>query len=52
MANMAHQVLHQQGQKLYQKGDFKAAIEAFNEVARFSLALAFSIILINELCRR
>lgn len=25
-------VLHQRGQKLYQKGDFKAAIEAFGEV--------------------
>lgn len=27
----------QRGQKLYQKGDFKGAIEAFGEVAPFSL---------------
>lgn len=28
---------HQRGQKLYQKGEFKAAIEAFGEVALSAL---------------
>lgn len=29
--------LHKQGQKLYQRGDFKAAVEAFGEVGPSTL---------------
>ena len=40
--------LHKQGQKLYQRGDFKAAVEAFGDVGPSTLTQKGSPLIIHQ----